>query len=368
MSLAWLICLKNDNFVAGRYGETLRLSRALFKYIDDLLHAYNVACMALSISLCLAAVHGCVADQRRGFRFAEALRYLDLAIIVSGPPAPFAGWVFRLIGAVQPNLPPIDDVSPQPRVEAPGLQVGQIAALHAKLLLDPVLRLAAPSIEEFLTRCWPAFTCRPWADIGFLKSHLGPYRTIPVEVGRQYTDDDWSQVLMTVEAFFRNHLGASGSVQPGRKVGYLAQHDIFRQFPQLRADVYVPDYCYAISTDGAHKTDMAAPAPEVMRHGWLGPGKTRTPLHADPYHNLFAQVVGAKTFLLFPPDQAANLYLHPKEGLLSNTSTLELFVDRLNFGVDALRFKKFNEALAHATLVHLEPGDLLYIPRDDSTD
>lgn len=49
-------------------------------------------------------------------------------------------------------------------------------------------------------------------------------RTVPIEIGSHYTDENWSQKLMTLKEFITNHyLSETGNI------GYLAQHNIFDQ-------------------------------------------------------------------------------------------------------------------------------------------
>ena len=50
--------------------------------------------------------------------------------------------------------------------------------------------------------------------------------------------------------------------------------------------------------------------PGVLPRLWLG-NSLRTATHFDYASNIAVHVAGAKTFTLFPPDQAANLYPGP---------------------------------------------------------
>lgn len=68
---------------------------------------------------------------------------------------------------------------------------------------------------------WPAM--KKWVDLEYLLKTAGS-RTVPIEIGSHYTDPSWSQKLMTLEEFIKNHyLSDSGDV------GYLAQHNLFDQ-------------------------------------------------------------------------------------------------------------------------------------------
>ncbi|CAI7896715.1 unnamed protein product, partial [Closterium sp. NIES-53] len=54
-------------------------------------------------------------------------------------------------------------------------------------------------------------------------------------------------------------------------------------------------------------------------NAWFGPAGTVTPLHHDPCHNLFAQVVGSKYVRVYSSREDERLYPH-KEKMLCNSS------------------------------------------------
>jgi hypothetical protein len=58
---------------------------------------------------------------------------------------------------------------------------------------------------------------------------------------------------------------------------------------------------------------------------WLASPGTVTPLHYDDTHNLFAQVSGAKTFYLFPPESLDALYPGPLNTGAQHLSRVDLF-------------------------------------------
>jgi hypothetical protein len=88
---------------------------------------------------------------------------------------------------------------------------------------------------------------------------------------------------------------------------------------------------------------------------WLG-GPVKTQIHNDRDHNLACVVAGHRRFVLFPPDQVANLYIGP----LDNPPPLSL-VDPEAPDLDA--FPRFRDALKAARVAHLGPGDALLMPR-----
>jgi len=156
-------------------------------------------------------------------------------------------------------------------------------------------RIQAPSMEKFLTQymiprtpvilvgvldSWPAFVDpkRRWSNLQYLKSVAGR-RTVPIEIGSSYLEDDWGQTLVTFDEFVDRYVlnnndkneGISGrkkrrkekeednntedgdengddkdSSSKKKAVGYLAQTEIFEQIPALKRDFVVPEYCYLV--------------------------------------------------------------------------------------------------------------------------
>jgi hypothetical protein len=94
---------------------------------------------------------------------------------------------------------------------------------------------------------------------------------------------------------------------------------------------------------------------EVGPRLWVG-GPLRTQTHNDRDHNLACVITGRRRFVLFPPEQVANLYVGP----LDNPPPLSLVDPE---APDLGRFPRYAEAIAAAQVAWLEPGDALFMPK-----
>ncbi|WCM28419.1 cupin-like domain-containing protein [Sphingomonas sp. QA11] len=107
--------------------------------------------------------------------------------------------------------------------------------------------------------------------------------------------------------------------------------------------------------DFARDNPMPLVPPAAEPRLWLG-GPVKTQIHNDRDHNLACVIAGQRRFLLFPPEQVANLYVGP----LDNPPPLSLVDPE---APDFDRFPRFREALDAARVAHLDPGDALLMPR-----
>jgi hypothetical protein len=90
---------------------------------------------------------------------------------------------------------------------------------------------------------------------------------------------------------------------------------------------------------------------------WIG-NQGRVAPHFDVHRNLACVVAGRRRFVLFPPEQLANLYLGP---VLDTPGGVPIsLVDESDPDFD--RFPRYKEALETAQEAVLEPGDAIYIP------
>jgi len=80
--------------------------------------------------------------------------------------------------------------------------------------------------------------------------------------------------------------------------------------------------------------------------------------HFDNSENIACVVSGERKFVVFPPDQIANLYVGPIDYNMAGQPAS--MVDLHN--IDLERFPKFELALKSATTATLGPGDAIYLP------
>ncbi|ESQ82182.1 hypothetical protein AEAC466_18775 [Asticcacaulis sp. AC466] len=90
---------------------------------------------------------------------------------------------------------------------------------------------------------------------------------------------------------------------------------------------------------------------------WIG-NRTRTAAHWDLPQNLACVVAGRRRFTLFPTDQIENLYITPLDLTLAGQPTSLVDFHAPDFA----QFPKFRDAMRHAEVADLAPGDVLYVP------
>ena len=117
---------------------------------------------------------------------------------------------------------------------------------------------------------------------------------------------------------------------------YVSQQSLAEKLPELLADLRFPE-------TGPATTNL-----------WFGSAGTVSPLHFDKANNLFAQVFGTKTFVIFPPNDAEYLYPFPEGTAMSHVSQVDLD------NQDPVKFPLVREATGCEFQVR--EGELLFLP------
>ncbi|KAL1705822.1 hypothetical protein EV121DRAFT_202690 [Schizophyllum commune] len=324
-----------------------------------------------------------------------AIARLDKAIIISG--AAGHGRLDLILDLIDDLQAPLRSTSPHPTASSVPLNANTsphstrlptassaVRELPKPPSMSAFQRLAnRPFVLRGYALDWPCCAEHPWASAAYLRAATGPGRIVPVEVGQDYRAKEWSQELMPFDTFL-SYLDFPD--QPRKadlpRTLYLAQHDLFMQFPRLKADLLIPDYVYAcVGPD-----DYKSPANEdrLVLNAWLGPAGTLSPAHTDPFFNLYVQVAGRKTVWLAPPSASPHMYAyadsqHPASSLktelgnpdsptpdsgpsmLGNTSRVDVFTS--DESASRKEFPDFWEhAVPSASSVTLDAGDVLFFP------
>lgn len=97
--------------------------------------------------------------------------------------------------------------------------------------------------------------------------------------------------------------------------------------------------------------------PDAQARVWIG-NATRVATHYDGSPNLACVVAGERRFLLFPPDQVSNLYVGPLDRTMARQPASMVDPD----APDLDRHPRFAEAMRHAMVAELGPGDAIFMP------
>ncbi len=253
-------------------------------------------------------------------------------------------------------------------VGEPVLRVAQPSAAHAAALLAS----GTPAVLVDALSGWPALELTP----ALLAERFGD-TVVPVELSRAKADYRHAQhphpaacvhtppsafmrvanvgltrrdsrrrsnfvagEEMTLRSFVRAYLGGVARSSTTWQ-GYLAQHALFDRTPELHALAPPPPLV----------------PPSATRNIWLGPAGIATPLHCDPYHNLFCQLHGRKRVRLYAASQAAQLFpfAPPAPRVLHNTSRVD------DPDAPAAAFAGFERVPFWRA--DLAPGECLLLPR-----
>jgi len=269
---SWLLSLENalEDLVDAMKNapSAVHLAAARLVYTD--------CCLALAIANDLTASPS------------QGIRFLDKAIIVSGPSGPgrveIVQDIIRELQSLLEHPDPFVGIGPRPRICGVADSTAStipVLERHPSFAAFQEKYSNSPFIIRGFASSWPALTDHPWRSAAYLKSIAGPGRIVPVEVGEDYRSESWHQELMNWDEFL-SHLDLDGcqlsAPHDGRKL-YLAQYDLARQFPVLLDDILVPDYVYSVLCPEYKKYRPPQNAENLIINMWLGPAATMSPAH-----------------------------------------------------------------------------------------
>ncbi len=235
--------------------------------------------------------------------------------------------------------------------DAPKVQV--FDAMDRDRFLSEIVPAQQPAIFKGLVSHWPAVARAAQSDAALCSYLTGLandrriqlWTTKPELAGRYSFRDDLAGP---------NHMQRS---LPFAEIANLLLRDAADENASCHyaGGVPVPQIMPGLTVDNPMPLLPAGPGQIV--HLWIG-NQTRTAAHWDLPQNLACVVAGQRRFTLFPIDQIDNLYITPLDLTLAGQPTS--LVDFHN--PDFARFPRFRDAMPHARVADLEPGDVLYMP------
>jgi len=105
------------------------------------------------------------------------------------------------------------------------------------------------------------------------------------------------------------------------------------------------------------ENDLDFGVSDALASIWIG-NRTRVAAHHDVPDNMACCAVGRRRFTLFPPGELKNLYPGPLDFTPAGQT-----ISMVDFSApDFDRHPRFRDALKHALVAELRPGDVIFIP------
>ncbi|WP_457423409.1 cupin-like domain-containing protein [Roseateles sp. P5_E7] len=220
--------------------------------------------------------------------------------------------------------------------------------VSAQAIPADVLQSSQPVLLRGLVQHWPLVQAAQRSDAAFCDylrgfgadTRLALWRGAPEIGGRFFYNDEFSGFNFQHEIHTFGALLDELLAQTPDAL-YLGSTAVDHCFPGLRQHNDLPV--------------LAGLQPHVSL--WLG-NRMRVATHFDLPDNLACVVAGRRRFTLFPPEQVANLYIGPLD--LTPAGQPISLVDHAR--PDLVRFPRYAQALEHAQIFELLPGDALFIP------
>lgn len=111
--------------------------------------------------------------------------------------------------------------------------------------------------------------------------HKSRHRFVPVERGPSYMTPKWTTQIVRLGQ-------AVADIQNGKPC-YIAQFPLHEHIPALKGKV-------------VHDISEKLPRGRIVTQTWLGGSESASPLHTDPFNNIYIQLMGRKFFRLHSPD------------------------------------------------------------------
>ena len=221
------------------------------------------------------------------------------------------------------------------------------------LPLDELLAAGQPAVLKGIVRDWGLVRAGLESAQAAMACLRGYYNGKPVQysyggpevAGRPFYNDDFTDLNCEVRRGGLDQLldeiaAHADDTQP--PTYYMASLLIDSCLPGLRAE---------------NDLDFAAHGVQAPPSIWIG-NRVTASCHYDVPNNIACCTVGRRRFIVFPPEQIANLYPGPLEPTPGGQ-----VVSVLDFAnPDFERYPRVREALSAGQSAVLEPGDAIFIP------
>jgi hypothetical protein len=229
--------------------------------------------------------------------------------------------------------------------------IREVSGLGPGDLGDEILTATQPLILRGLAAAWPMVQASLSSDDAgdaYLRSHYQD-ATVGAMLGRAdtagrffYTDDFNGFNFQPVHAKLTSVLDEirlKREMNPAPTV-YVGSTTVETCLPGFR-----------------EQNDLDLGGRDALMSIWIG-NRTRIAAHYDLPDNIAVVAAGHRRFTLFPPAQLKNLYVGPID--FTPAGQAISLVDMLKPDFD--KFPKYAEALEHAHVATLGPGDAIFIP------
>lgn len=225
--------------------------------------------------------------------------------------------------------------------------------VDAKMFRTVIEPLNRPAVLRGLVKQWPAVISaqkspKTLGDYLCRHSNDKPISTFigdPKIHGRFFYGDN-----LQGDNFARRHLPLSNVVS------ILLQELDNAHAPAIYAGaVSVPEHLPGLLSE--NMIDVLDSSVRGLASIWIG-NRTRIAAHWDQQENIACVIGGRRRYTLFPIQQMKNLYIGPLDRTPAGPPISLVDFHR----PDDHRFPRFRQALEHAEVAELGPGDALYMP------
>lgn len=217
--------------------------------------------------------------------------------------------------------------------------------------LDEIVRSGRPWVVRGLAKHWPLVAAASESDQSFADALMAMDNGTPVDaLLMPHEADGVIGYRGDVEAFNFNHHRVSVTQALQGLLQYAGRDDE----PGIALQSALVPGCVPAFLE-QHALPLLDPG--IKPRLWIG-NRVTTPAHFDEYHNIACVACGVRRFTLFPPEQVSNLYVGPLDFAPTGAAISMARLDQL----DDPRFPRLKEAMNHALVAELAPGDAIYIP------